>query len=102
MVFFFFFNYDFPQRIFAETLVENKDDFLQTFSTEKDFTRYCIFEIFACLGPELSIRQFGVLVFLISKVEFFFSLLLPDLLYQVGRYCNTRFPMDTLLIVIII
>lgn len=30
------------QRIFAETLVENKDDFLQTFSTEKDFTRSAV------------------------------------------------------------
>lgn len=69
---FFFFNYDFPQRIFAETLVENKDDFLQTFSTEKDFTRYCIFEIFACLGPELSIRQFDVLIFLLVKLSFSF------------------------------
>ncbi|XP_021901463.1 histone acetyltransferase type B catalytic subunit [Carica papaya] len=27
------------QRIFAETLVENKDDFLQTFSTQSDFVR---------------------------------------------------------------
>lgn len=30
------------QRIFAETLVENKDDFLQKFSTEKDFTRSAV------------------------------------------------------------
>lgn len=30
------------QRIFAETLVENKDDFLQIFSTEKDFTRSAV------------------------------------------------------------
>lgn len=30
------------QRIFAETLVENKDDFLQTFSTEKDFSRSAV------------------------------------------------------------
>ncbi|KAH7572185.1 hypothetical protein JRO89_XS04G0216600 [Xanthoceras sorbifolium] len=30
------------QSIFAETLVENKDDFLQTFSTENDFIRSAV------------------------------------------------------------
>jgi hypothetical protein len=37
----------YPQRIFADTLVDNKDDFLQTFSTESHFAR-CFVMVILC------------------------------------------------------
>ena len=64
------------QNIFAETIVDNKDEFLKTFSTEKDFIRYTAFiltsNLFLCFLICASLYSLWVCIILFNSFIWLF------------------------------